>query len=374
MTILNSLAFGACALAAVIHLASAAIAAWRCRPRPYLQAPCDAPPVTIVRPVCGIDTDAARALGSTFALGYPAYEILFCVARPNDPAIPLIARLMDAHPEIEARLLIGDDPVSENPKLNNCVKGWREAAHEWVVLSDSNVVLPRDYLQRLFAAWDKDTGLVCAPPVGGSARNLAAEFELAFLNEYQARWQYFADTIGAGFAQGKTMLWRREFLEARGGIARLGEESAEDAASTKLVRGAGFTVRLVDAPFEQPLGVRAFRDVWLRQVRWARLRRASFPLCFALEIFSGGIWPAALAVYCAQLSGFPAVAVLGYIAVWYGAETAVAVRAGWQVSWRSPLLAVACDLLIPALWFEGWRSRAFEWRGNAMAAAPGGAG
>lgn len=72
--------------------------------------------------------------------------------------------------------------------------------------------------------------------------------ECAFLNGSQARWQYAAEAIGMGFAQGKSMLWNKPFLEEHGGIRALAAEIAEDAASTKLVRNAGRKVHLVSAP------------------------------------------------------------------------------------------------------------------------------
>src|SRR5262245_63552193 len=84
----------------------------------------------------------ADTLRSSFDLDYPCYEILFCVAAPNDPVLPLVKGLMAAHPNIAARLLIGDDRVSANPKLNNVVKGWRAASHSWIVIADSNVLMP----------------------------------------------------------------------------------------------------------------------------------------------------------------------------------------------------------------------------------------
>ena len=84
-----------------------------------------------------------------------------------------------------------------------------------------------------------------------------AHLECAFLNTYQARWQYAAESVGHGFAQGKTMLYRRDVIEAAGGIEALGAETAEDAASTKLIRRQGLHVYLVDRPFAQPIGPRA---------------------------------------------------------------------------------------------------------------------
>jgi cellulose synthase/poly-beta-1,6-N-acetylglucosamine synthase-like glycosyltransferase len=162
------------------------------------------------------------------------------------------------------------------------LKGWRAARHDWIVIADSNVLMPRDYIERLFASWRADTGLVASPPIGCRPQGLWAELECAFLNTYQARWQYLADALGFGFAQGKTMLWRRADLERAGGIAALAREVAEDAASTKVVRSAGLKVRLVDRPFPQPLGYRSAAEVWSRQLRWARLRRASLARCHSV--------------------------------------------------------------------------------------------
>ena len=370
MNSLPLLLAGVAAVAAAIHGASIALTLRKLREKPAAQSRFGTPPVTIVRPVCGLDGEAELTLRSSFRLDYPRYEILFCVASPNDPVIPLVRQLIAQHPEADARLLVGDDVVSENPKLNNCVKGWLGAKFGWIVLSDSNVILPPDYLQRLFEVWDEEAGLVCAPPVGAAPKSLPAEFECAFLNEYQARWQYFADAIGAGFAQGKSMLWRRELLEANGGIAALGSETAEDAASTKIVRGMGLSVRLADAYFVQPLGWRGAKEVWARQVRWARLRRVSFPLCFSLEIFSGGIWPSVMVGVAAGLAGLPLWLGLVFAAIWYGAEAVFARRLGCHWNWRSPFLCLLRDLLLPLLWIEGWLGREFQWRGNAMVAAP----
>jgi len=127
------------------------------------------------------------------------------------------------------------------------------------------------------------------PPIGSQPDGFWAELECAFLNTYQARWQYIADAFGFGFAQGKTMLWRRADLDRAGGIEVLAREVAEDAAATKVVRGAGRKVQLVDRPFPQPLGYRSAAEVWHRQVRWARLRRASFFAYFLPEAVSGGV-------------------------------------------------------------------------------------
>jgi ceramide glucosyltransferase len=357
-----------CLLTASLHFSSVLIAIGRCRVgRAYHPARPEAAGVTVIRPVCGIDNHAEETLRSTFELDYPRYEIIFCVAQSKDPAVGLLQALIAAHPHVTATLLTGDDPVSDNPKLNNVVKGWRHAAYDWVVIADSNVLMPRDYIQRLQASFTPGTGLVCSPPVGCSPEGLWAELECSFLNSYQARWQYVADSLGIGFAQGKTMLWRREILEAGGGIRALGAELAEDAAATKLVRGLGLRVRLVDAPFGQPLGARTAAEIWRRQLRWARLRRATFKAFFIPEILVGGIGPLIAAAVLAAAAGVSVVGVVLMLATaWYGAELLLARAAGWHLSLRAPLVFVLRDLLLPALWVHAWTGSSFVWRGTPM--------
>jgi ceramide glucosyltransferase len=363
-----------CIITTAVHLAGIAIAIVRFgRSARRTPLPRQFPPVSLVRPLCGIDNYAKDTLRSTFELDYPRYEILFCVASARDPIVPLVEALMAENPGVTARLLTGDDRISSNPKLNNVVKGWRAAAHDWIVIADSNVLMPPDYIQRLFASWRADTGLVASPPVGCLPEGFWAEVECAFLNTYQARWQYLADAIGFGFAQGKTMMWRRADLERAGGPRALAAEVAEDAAATKVVRAAGLRVRLVDAPFAQPLGYRSGADVWKRQVRWARLRRASFMLYFLPEIVSGGLLPMIAAAYVAAAIGLPALAGAGLLGVlWYGGEMLLAAAAGWHVCALAPLHALTRDLLLPVLWIDAWRDNGFVWRGNEMHVARSG--
>jgi ceramide glucosyltransferase len=357
-------------VATASHIASILIATRRCRKAG--RAPCvprHSPAVSLVRPVCGIENHGEETLRSAFQLDYPRYEIVFCAASAHDAVVPLVRRLIAAYPDVPARLLIGNEAISDNPKLNNVYKGWRAAAHDWIVMADSNVLMPRDYIERLLAAWRADTGLVASPPVGSRPDGFWAELECAFLNTYQARWQYVADTIGIGFAQGKSMLYRKSLIERAGGLRALAAEPAEDAATTKVVRGAGLRVRLVDAPFEQPLGHRGAREVWARQLRWARLRQSSFRRYYALEILAGGIWPLLAAAYVAAALGIPLAGSVAFAAVWYGTEAALAFAAGWHLTLRSPLAWMLRDLLLPLLWIGGLIGTEVVWRGNHIRTA-----
>jgi len=323
--------------------------------------------VTILRPVAGLENNLERTLMSTFQLGHDKIDIIFCVAKADDPAIPLVEKLISSHPEKQARLLIGDDPISQNPKLNNLIKGWRQARHDWIVMTDSNVLLPSDYITQLFSRWRDDTGLIASPPLGTEAKNFAAALEAAFLNSYQARWQLCADMIGFGFAQGKTLFWHRDVLEKGGGIEALAAELAEDAAATKLVRAQGLKVRLSPMPFAQPLGKKNWKATWQRQARWAKLRRDSFPFFFYLEILSGPVFPVLCLVLAHLLGGFsPLSPLIDFLVIWYIAEVAMAFIAGWPWRLHQTVAVIGRDLLLPFLWFSAFGRGGYQWQGHKV--------
>jgi ceramide glucosyltransferase len=211
---------------------------------------------------------------------------------------------------------------------------------------------------------DGPCGMVCSPPIGSRAGGFGAEVETAFLNGYQARWQLAASAIGLGFAQGKVMFFRRDLLAQAGGIAALATEPAEDAAATKVVRAAGLHVRVVGSPFAQPLGTRRLIDVWKRQLRWALLRRATFPACFYPEIATSPMLPCTLLALATGPAGVPAVLV--YLALWYGAEMAFTSQHGWNLSRRSLAACVLRDCLLPFIWVLAIFKNKFEWQGHAM--------
>ncbi|CAN7329327.1 glycosyltransferase [Rhizobium sp. LjRoot258] len=351
-----------------VNTLSLMIAGWRIRSRqdetPSVPA---RPPVSIVVPLCGVEQFSRETLESALSLDWPEYEIIFCIADKTDPVVCLAEEALRKKPLTKAKILVGDDRISANPKLNNCVKGWNAASHEWVVLADSNVLMPADYLARLMAAWRPDSGLVCSTPLGSRPNGFWAEVECAFLNTHQARWQYAGEALGFGFAQGKSMLWRKKTLDSHGGIQALAAEIAEDAAATKLVNTMGLKVHLVAGPFEQPLGRRTFRDVWARQCRWARLRRVTFPHFFAPEILLGVVPPLFLCMSAAFISGAGLfAAAFAVLCAAYTPELILAARKNWYLTPLSPVAMVTRDVLLPIIWIRSWLAGSFDWRGNRM--------
>lgn len=361
--------FALCAiLLLAFNLLGIVLAGWRLRRRDTENALVrQKPPVSIVVPLRGFENFTSLTLSRAFELDWPDYELLFCVADEFDPVIEEVRRTSAAFPAVSAQVLLGDDRISANPKLNNCVKGWRAARHEWVILADSNVLMPKSYIATMMSAWRTDSGLVCSPPLGSRPAGFWAHVECAFLNGSQGRWQYAAEAIGIGFAQGKSMLWNKPFLEDHGGIRALAAEIAEDAASTKLVRNAGRNVHLVSPPFEQPLGQRRPSEIWSRQTRWARLRRVTFPQYFAPEILTGALPPLLLALAAAAMMDINlAITAFAVLAIMYVPELVLAALNGWPLSLYTLPAMIARDMIMPVVWTRSWIGSAVAWRGNVM--------
>ena len=317
-----------------------------------------------MRPLCGLEPFSRETLRSTFTIDYPEYEILFCVADATDPIVPLVQAAIAEHPDRTARLLVGNDVMSANPKLNNMAKGFHHSSFEHIVFVDSNVFTPPSYLDQLACALENGAGMVSAPPIGWAPIGFWAELECAFLNSYQARMQYAIDTLGRGFAQGKTLFFRRADLD-NGGFTQLGSEPAEDAAVTKMMLAKDRRIRLA-GPFLQLLGPRSAAQVWNRQIRWARLRRASFPLLFVPEILAGSLPPFLALLGGLYLLDLPLlVGAFMFLAAWYLPEALLLRLAEWPRSFVAILLR---DLLLPLVFLMGCAGSDFEWHGKQMVA------
>ncbi len=324
-------------------------------------------PVTIIRPVKGLEYKLERCLETTFRGAKLHDQILFCVADADDEVIPLVNALIAQYPLMDAQLVIGDTKISGNPKLNNVASAYHLAKHDWILMVDSNVLLPRDYGDQLFANWDAETGLVSSPAQAKDLENFAAHFEAAFMNTNQAPLQLIGDDFGKGFAQGKLLFWKREVLENGGGLQQLGKQMAEDVASTKLVRAQGLKVRLLPKPVVQPLGAREFSTVWQRQIRWAKVRRVGFPLMYFCEIFNGSFVPALLMAYLWMADFITADSFILYFLFWYGSEWIMALGARWSARLGDIAAWFLRDLSLPIIWLRGYFGSSFEWRGNEMA-------
>src|SRR6266851_3621130 len=98
-----------------------------------------APPVSILKAVRGVDHDAYENFASYCRLDYPEYELVFAMADPHDPVISVIEKLQRNFPGRPIRFVTDVPRVGENNKVNSLCRLVKEACHDLVVMSDSDV-------------------------------------------------------------------------------------------------------------------------------------------------------------------------------------------------------------------------------------------
>jgi ceramide glucosyltransferase len=352
-----------------VHLATIALVLRRLS-HPLPSSPVEPGRITLLRPIRGLAEHEAETIASSFFQDHPDHELIFCAQVPGDPAAALVVDLIARHPHVPARLLEGDARNLRNFKLRNVWKGWQAATTRRVVMADSNLLLPPDYLTGLARLWKPGVGHVSCPPLGTRPRGWGGHLECAFLNTNQLRLQMAADCLGRGFAQGKTLAYDKPLTDRLGGIEALDRNLAEDVATTRMIRREGLRVRLAPRPFEQPIGRRSLRQVWDRQLRWAVIRREGFPWVYACEPLNGGVLPVAAAVAACAVSGVPLALAAGFALLWYGAEWGLARAAGWPAGWRDVLVMPLRDLMLPAVWLAALFQNRITWHGGVVAAPP----
>ena len=339
MTLVSLSAGAFCAIATLLHIASIAVVVARVRrPRRTLRrAGAQRRRLDRTPGVRNREFQPRRRSRSSFRLAHPRYEVLFCVAQANDPVIPLVQRLIDSHPGVPARLLVGNDRISDNPKLNNVVKGWNAASYAWIVMADSNVLMPPDYLEELFATWRADTGLVSSPAIGSRPDGILGRTRMRVPQHLPGALAVLCrrDRHGLRAGQDDALPARHHRGGRRHPRARLrtrrGRRLDQDRPPARPARARR------RPPVPQPLGWRTAAEVWQRQLRWARLRRDTFMLFFLPEFFSGGMPPlAACALSPSPTDGRCCSRSRRSSTLWYGVEALLAALAGWHLSWRSP--------------------------------------
>jgi ceramide glucosyltransferase len=361
------LGFGLMTSHGLSHVISIAAVSYRLRrKRPKVKANVQMPSVALLRPVCGLENFLEEALRTSFALSYRKLELIFCIDDEDDSAIPLVRRLIAEHPRVNAKLLLGRDRIGANPKINNLVKGYRAATSDFVILSDSNALLPTDFVETLLATFGPDIGVVSTAASMTRPANFSAELECAFINTLQTRWMLLADTGGFGFAQGRTLMFRKAQLDAVGGLVALTTEAADELAATRAMRGIGLRAKLAPQPVGQAIGRRRFAAVWRRQLRWARLRRAGLPIVYPMEIFIGAFVPFLCATLLVVVGRMPVWGLLAYIAAWYGLEYLFTRAGRFAFTPRMPLAWFSRDMLLPVLWISGLLGNSFTWRGKPL--------
>lgn len=317
---------------------------------------------SIIRPLKEYDEFLWNTLTSTFKIdNIEECEVIFA-AEEECTATDMAQMISSNFPNIPSKIIINSKIHCENPKLSNLIKGWNVAEGHWILMVDSNIFLPFDTLHRLFKVWNPYVGIICSPPLGTEPESFWAEVECAYLNTFQAKWQRIVDYFNFGFVQGKVMVVCKQQFEKLGGLTALASEPCEDASATKMVRRAGLKVRLASKLFSQPLGERSLQQVWNRQIRWAQLRRVTFPLWYSLEIFLSAMPNLLLFI----LFPHSFLIILLFWASSYIGETLLAYSFGWHRSLIQPLAMLVRDFMMIGVWIRGWFGTSWNWNGKTI--------
>jgi ceramide glucosyltransferase len=346
----------------------AAIAASSAAGRPSYQ-----PAVSILKPVKGVDEQAYENFASFCRQDYPAYEMLFGVADPADPIIPLIERLQKEFPGLAIRLLVTDS-LGANRKASSLHRLSASAQHEILVVSDSDTRVTPDYLRRVVAPLaDPAIGLVTCPYRGAEALTFTARLEalhmgVTFLPSVLVARQL----LSMRFVMGATMALRRSDLDRAGGFAAVADYLADDYQLGLRICALGLRIVLSEYVVTTILGETSFREQLDREVRWTRTNRANRPAEYPGMALTFSV-PLALALALVT-PGDP----LG----WRLLAASILLR--WLLGWimtgctgdsesrRWLIWLPVRDLLSATVWAVGGLGRRIVWRGEEFVVGPDG--
>jgi ceramide glucosyltransferase len=244
--------------------------------------------ISILKPLKGIDTHLSENLKSFFDINYPesCFELIFSVANSSDPAIDVVKELISKRQNIQAKLIIGERCVGLSPKFNNLVIPVEQAKYKYLLFSDSNVIVPPDYIHCLIKCLNsRKIGIVSAIVGPYSPECLSSGIESAFLCSYMMRSFMLFYTYYKTPPMGKTMLFNKDTFTKIGGVAYLSKFHGEEYAAAKAIENFGMITGLCNKPVYQYMGISNFSDICDRHIRWGVVRKQTLPFPVFMEFF-----------------------------------------------------------------------------------------
>lgn len=326
------------------------------------------PPVSILKPVRGVDPAMLAALRSQAQQQYPEFEILFGVADPHDPAITLIRQLQGEFPSVAIRLHVGSEPGA-NAKVGVLAHLAKFARHPIWLVSDSDIAVTPDYLATVVAPLvDPKTGVVTClyRAEGHSAASRWEAFGIAV--DFMPS-TLVAQLLGVReFGLGSTLCFRAADFAAAGGFGAIADYIADDYQLARRLVQKGGSAYLSSYVVETSLGEASWAGVWRHQLRWARTIRATKGAGFAgLPFTHAGLWAIAAAYF--GMPGMAAALIAARVASAFLAARLV-LRADMNPFFV--LLAPVWDLFAFCVWAASYGSRDVLWRGRRLRIQPDG--
>jgi len=340
--------------------------------------PCspETPPVTILKPVKGMDAGSYENFASFCRQEYEGpVQLLFAVASADDPVIPAIRRLMEEFGDSHISLVVNPAIHGPNYKVSNLINAFPQARHDIIIVCDSDIRVPPDYLKSVTGHFsDPRVGLVTSLYRTSSAPTIAAAIEATgFTAEMIPNVLVALHLEGLSFALGASMAVRREALAAIGGFEALVDYLADDYQLGNKVHRAGWRIALDGTFVESMLRAEELVPVLARQLRWARTMRVSRPGGY----LASGItlpFPALLLAAFIAPSPVPALAAPALLYCVRLTVTTIFSRSfvrdrllpAWL--WLIPVR----DMLAFFTWALSFLGNRVEWRGSRFRLRPGG--
>jgi ceramide glucosyltransferase len=331
------------------------------------------PPVSILKPLRGLDPQIYRNFTSFCQQDYPDFELLFGVEDADDPVVEVVERLQREHPKQSIQLSV--IPAAQMNRKASILHGLAaEAHHEILVVSDSDMRVTPAYLRRVVAPLaDPAVGLVTCPYRGRDPATLTARLEALYMGvTFLPSVLVGREVLEMRFAMGATVALRKTDLARIGGFAAVADYLADDHQLGAQIARLGLRVRLSDYIVETVLDGTTFREEWDREVRWAHCNRVSRPVEY----------PGLLLTFTTPFALLYLVAAGFDLAGWVVLAVSLLLR--WLVAWavtgytdnqalrRWLVWLPVRDLLTALVWLAGVVGRRVVWRGERYILLPDG--
>ncbi len=328
--------------------------------------------VTILKPLCGLESGLYENLRSFCTQNHAEYQIVFGLREAADPAQPLVRSLIAEFPENDISVVVDARVYGSNLKVSNLINMYAAAKHDLIVIADSDMRVGPDYLAAVVAAFaDPAVGAVTCLYRGSAAGGLAARLGAMFINA----WFVPSVLVALSFQKlrfcfGATMAVRRSVLEAIGGLTPLSDYLADDHMLGKLVSDTGLQVELCPYLVDNIVAESGLASLYRHELRWARTVRTVQPWGYALSFVTYAIPMSALAALGIEvLLGLHLLA-LAVLATGVGLRLALHVAVGRSLDlrlsrdiWLVPLR----DILSFVVWGMSFFGRGIRWKDHAFA-------
>lgn len=348
--------------AAWVYYLLSVYAAWRLfRPRPTPLAAC--PPVSILKPLKGATPDLYAHLASFCRIDYPAFQLLFGVRDPLDPAITVVQHLQHDFPECDIVLVVDPETVGSNQKVNTLHALSQRAKYDIFVISDSDVQVAADYLRRIIPPLSGPrVGVVTCPYRSVARQPLPALLESVLINTSFMPAVLLASQVErTSYAFGASVAVTHSCTKAIGGFAALADYLADDYYLGNFARRAGYRVRILPYVVETYPDVASLRELVSHQMRWARTQRLCRPVGYVGTLVTYGTVWAVLGL----MSGWTTLAVLSGLTLAVRCLSAM-LLGRYFLGVRLPLatfgLVLITDLMAFGIWVWSLGGNTVRWR------------